>query len=156
MNNILVSRGPISEDDSQPILVTGGLEKIRHRPGAKKSSVVQLSPSERQIVFDGLKEISHELNLDAGVSIASVGIPALLLNKESSTGIIHNIASVPEKKVELLRHRPASAHFKGLSLSKQQRPNQRAIQYCRPAQPAKPLVVVTSQTRLLKEKLAAS
>ena len=78
MNDILVSRGPISEDDSQPIFVTGGLERIR--PGAKKSSVVQLSPSERQIVFDGLKEISHELNLDAGVSIASVGIPALLLN----------------------------------------------------------------------------
>ena len=125
MNNIFVSREPIFEDEQQPIFVTGGLERIR--PGAKKASVVQLSPSERQIVFDGLKEISHELNLDAGVSIASVGIPALLLNKESSTGIIHNIASAPEKKVELLRHRPASAHFKGLSLSKQQRPNQRAI-----------------------------
>ena len=45
MNNILVSRGPVSDDDTQPIFVTGGLEKIR--PGAKKASVVQLSPSER-------------------------------------------------------------------------------------------------------------
>ena len=45
MNNILVSRGQISDDDTQPILVTGGLEKIR--PGTKKASVVQLSPSER-------------------------------------------------------------------------------------------------------------
>ena len=124
MNNILASRGPISDDDTQPIFVTGGLEKIR--PGAKKSSVVQLSPSERQIVFDNLKEFSNEINLDAGVSIASVGIPALLMNKESSTAIIQNIAPVPEKRVELLRHRPASAHFKGLSLSRQHKTNKRA------------------------------
>ena len=72
-------------DVPQPILVTGGLERARtfHKERKRASrdlraSAVQLSPSEKQMVFDGLKDLPHELNLEAGASIASVGVPAHL------------------------------------------------------------------------------
>ena len=101
------------EDEPQPILVTGGLERARTFHKAKKqasqdlgASAVQLSPSEKQIVFDGLKDLPHELNLEAGASIASVGLPAHIM-KDSSVGLIQTSTAVkPNQKVELLRHRP--------------------------------------------------
>ena len=75
------------------------------------------------MVFDGLKDLPHELNLEAGASIASVGVPAHII-KDSSIGLIQQSNAVrPNQKVELLRHRPQSAHFKGLSLCKQRRPS---------------------------------
>lgn len=151
------------EDVPQPILVTGGLERARtfHKERKRASrdlraSAVQLSPSEKQMVFDGLKDLPHELNLEAGASIASVGVPAHIM-KDSSIGLIQQSNAVrPNQKVELLRHRPQSAHFKGLSLCKQRRPESRyrnmkiMQQQKATTSPNRPLMVVTSQTRLRK------
>ena len=82
------------EDEPQPILVTGGLERARTfreekklAPQGMQNSAVHLSPSERDIVYDGLKDLPLEQNLDAGASIASVGIPAHIM-KDSSVGVI--------------------------------------------------------------------
>ena len=149
-------------DEPQPILVTGGLERartfVKERKQASRdlrASAVHLSPSEKQMVYDGLKDLPHELNLEAGGSIASVGIPAHIM-KDSSIGLIQQSNAVkPHQKVELLRHRPQSAHFKGLSLCRQRRhegkyKNMRSMQQRPTTSPHRPLLVVTSQTRLRK------
>ena len=121
-----------------------------------QNSAVHLSPSERDIVYDGLKDLPLEQNLDAGASIASVGVPAHIM-KDVSVGLIQQAAAAKlNQKVELLRHRPQSAHFKGLSLCKQRRPeskykNMKIMQQQKAATlPNRPLLVVTSQTRLGK------